>query len=158
MFPDDNPRRHYYEVAHRALPAVLLRDIEPFRSAALAGHADGGLQKLWNTVAQRVGASGDESLLVRSTLHVCGGRTVILIAPPPPQHVTEAHLIAVVLDASDPYFIRYIVLEHSWDVTGASRTVLGEWTRTGNHINFGDGPEPTAEAFVAVVCEKFTGA
>ena len=155
-FPDDKPRQHYYEFAHRALPAVLFRNREPFRGAALGGRADVGLQKLWESVAVRAGVDSDRTLPVRVAVHECSGRAVALVTPPRPEHVTEAHFIAVVLDRNDPIFLRYVVLEHSWDTKSQPRTALGEWTTDGNHINFGDGPDPNEAAFLAVVCERFT--
>ena len=155
MFPDDRPRPHYYQFAHLVLRSMLFHDVEIFRGAALAGKADGGLQKLWANIAREGGAGADADLPVTSTLYDCGGRTIVLITPPRAEHIAEAHYIAVIVDRQDPEFVRYVVLEHSWDVTGHPRTVLGEWTAEG-HINYGDGPEPGSEAFLAVVCEKFT--
>jgi hypothetical protein len=155
-FPDDRPRQHYYRFAHKALPGILFRSTEPFRGAALAGRADTGLQKLWEGVAKETASDSDGTLSVRALVHECAGRAVVLVTPPRPEHITEAHYIAIVLDHGDPSFVRYIVLEHSWDTQSQPRTTLGEWTRDGSHINFGDGPEPNEAAFLAIVCERFT--
>jgi hypothetical protein len=155
-FPDDEPRQHYYQFAHRVLPGILFRSTEPFRAAALAGRADVGLQKLWGDV-DPVEADSDAPLTVRASVHECPGRAVVLVTPPRAEHITEAHYIAIVLDHVDPSFVRYIVLEHSWDTQSQPRTTLGEWLRDGSHVNFGDGPEPTEAAFLDIVCERFTG-
>src|SRR5436305_6410062 len=154
-FPDDPPRRHYWEFAHRALPLIVRRNPEPFRSAALAGLADTGLQRLWEDVATRAGAATDASRLITAKLHDCAGRAVVIITPPKPEHTTEVHYIAIVLDRVDPKFLRYVVLEHSWDVDGAPRTALGEWTSDGSHINYGDGPIPGEDSFLSTICDKF---
>jgi hypothetical protein len=79
----------------------------------------------------------------------------VLITPPKPEHTTEVHYIAIILDRVDPKFLRYVVLEHSWDVNGAPRTVLGEWTSEGSHVNYGDGPVPTEDSFLSTICDKF---
>ena len=155
-FPDDRPREHYYRFAHRVFPVVLFRNTEPFRGAALAGRAEGGLQRMWEDVATRTGVPSDASLPVRASLHECHGRAVVVVTPPKPEHVTEAHFIAVVLDPNDAAFLRYVVLEHSWDIHSQPRTAIGEWTAAESHINYGDGPEPTEAAFLAVICDKFT--
>ena len=156
-FPDDQARQHYYRFAHQVLPGLLFRSTEPFRGAALAGRADAGLQKLWEDVAKRAGADSDAALSVRATVHECAGRAVALVTPPRPEHIAEAHFIAVVLDHADPSFMRYVVLEHSWNTESEPRTVVGEWSQDGSHINFGDGPQPPDEAaFLAIVCERFT--
>jgi len=149
-FTDDRPRPHYYQFTHRVLRGMLFRTTEPFRSAALAGRAEPGLQELWGHL--------DASQSVRATVHECAGRSVVLVTPPKAEHATEAHHIAIVLDQVDSSFVRYIVLEHGWDTESQPRTVIGEWTRGGSHINFGDGPQaPDEAAFLAIVCERFTG-
>jgi hypothetical protein len=114
---------------------------------------------MWERAANRFDAAAEANLPVRSSVHDCGSRTVVLITPPHAEHPTEAHFIAVVLDRQDPDYMRYIVLEHSRDIGGGPRTVLGEWARVEagvSHVNYGDGPQPDADAFLAVVCEKFT--
>jgi hypothetical protein len=156
-FPDDQPRQHYYHFAHRVLPGILFNNTEPFRGAALAGRADAGLQRVWEDVAIQAGAVSHTPLSVRATVHECADRAVVLVTPPPAEHTTEAHYIAIVLDKADPSFVRYVVLEHSWDTKSQPRTTIGEWTRDRSHINFGDGPQPPNEAaFLAIVCERFT--
>lgn len=155
-FPDDAPRQHHYRFAHKVLPGLLFKNLEPFRSAALAGRADPGLQRLWEDVAKPTGADSDGSRSIRAVVHECAGRSVVLVTLPQPEHAAEAHFIGIVLDRDDPTFLRYVVLEHSWDTQSQPRTVLGEWTRDGSDINFGDGPQPTESEFVAIVCERFT--
>lgn len=155
--PDDAPRLLYYSFAHRELPYVLLRHGQSFRTAALEGRVAVGIQRLWEGLATDAGSVADAKLIVTSTVHECGGRLVVLITPPRAEHTTEAHFIAVVLDRTDESHMRYVILEFGWDVvTGAPRTVLGEWTKDGTHMNFGDGPENNADAFLAAVCERFT--
>jgi hypothetical protein len=128
--PEDRPRTLYYTFAHRDLPNMLFRHGEPFRTAALESRVEVGTQKIWQRLALEIGPASDATLRVRSTVHDCGGRLVVLIAPPRAEHTTEAHFIAVVMDRDDPAFLRYIVLEFGWDVTGAPRTVLGELDAT----------------------------
>lgn len=155
--PDDRPRPLYHTFAHRALPNMLFRHGEAFRAAALEERVAIGTQRIGERLALEAGAAADATLQVTATVHDCGGRLVVLITPPDAEHVTEAHFIAVVLDRRDESVLRYVVLEFGQDVvTGGSRTVLCEWTASGEHINMGDGPDATAEAFLGVVCERFT--
>ncbi len=49
---------------------------------------------------------------------------------------------------------RFFTLEHSLTLDGAARTVFAEWQaqQTGpRHVNFGEGPPPSAEAFLAAI-------
>ncbi len=46
----------------------------------------------------------------------------------------------------------YITLEHDLKPDGSARTVLCE-SKTGTHINYGDGSEPTLQAFFESVCK-----
>lgn len=53
-----------------------------------------------------------------------------------------------------PVPVRYFTLEKGLHLDGGERTVLCEWERhdTGpRHANYGDGPPPEAEAFLAAV-------
>ena len=48
---------------------------------------------------------------------------------------------------------QYFTLEKGDDpTTGESRTVLCAWEGD-SHLNYGDGPEPTPEAFIAAVTQ-----
>jgi len=155
MTPPDHPRDHYYRFAHRVLPALLHENPEPFRSAVLAGRVDELLENVWREVATTAGVATDGSLVIRATVHDCAGRSVVIITPPKPAHLTEAHLIGVVLDRNDSSFLRYVVLEHGSDENAQPYTTVGEWTAD-SHINYGDGPNPTEEAFLSLVCTRFT--
>ncbi|MGN6545004.1 MAG: hypothetical protein ACTHK7_08135 [Aureliella sp.] len=42
---------------------------------------------------------------------------------------------------------RYFTLEKGYSLTNEPRTVFAEW-EADRHLNYGDDPEPTVEAFV----------
>jgi hypothetical protein len=65
---------------------------------------------------------------------------------PPPSELGEAHMAGIVTKTSDPSFMRYFTLEHSYVLAKkADRTVLGE--REGQkHTRRGDGPALTGNA------------
>jgi hypothetical protein len=82
---------------------------------------------------------------------------------PMPRAPTEAWFAAVVGSASDPAYLRYLLLEQGESgPEGSPSTVLTEWSST-THRNYGAGPPSTANlandrgAFldrVAQICSK----
>ncbi|WP_371479890.1 hypothetical protein [Kitasatospora sp. NBC_00315] len=78
------------------------------------------------------------------------GHRLLLVTLPEPIAPTEAYFAAVVLPPGADS-CRYLTLEYSvGPADGAPGTVLGEWADQ-NHVNLGQGPEPTPEAFVTAV-------
>ena len=72
----------------------------------------------------------------------------MIVEMPEPQEAVHAHFVAILLGEADDDPARYITLERSVSLdAGAQRTVLAEWSTEG-HVNYGDGPEPTIDAFV----------
>ena len=78
-------------------------------------------------------------------------RRSVVLAVPHVEQLTDAYLLALVPPGEggvEPG--RYYTLEEGIGDDG-DRTVLGEWTRGGNHRNHGTGPEPEPDAFAAAV-------
>jgi hypothetical protein len=139
------PRTQHYAFAHRMLPALFFA--EPARFIAILEKSGKNfLHFLWNRLGNRLEAS---KLVAAEGLDyqikkLENNTTIALITLPPPQAMTEAYFVAPVFR---PQGNRFITLEYSFNfIEGGLRTVLGEWTTT-SHLNMGDGPEPTLEAF-----------
>jgi len=87
------------------------------------------------------------------------GYRVHVIHMPAPQAPTEAHFVAIVHKADEPHepgqdspSTRYFTLE----MTLGARPLLCEWRRDGSHDNYGEGPNPDPDAFLAAVLERTT--
>jgi len=153
---DDQPRRHHYEFAHRALPAIALSPRADLAALARADRLDDALRATWASVGER---HSEPDRVPDTGLHgelaAVGDHPSVLITFPLARHAAEAFFAIITLDPPDHR--RYITLEFSWDVmTGEPTTVIGEW-RSGSHYNLGQGPQAAAAAFLARVTEFFGG-
>ncbi len=136
------PRTQHYVFAHRMLPTLFFEEPAMF----IATFEKGGnkfLHFLWNLLGDEASELAAESLDYQIK-RLENNTTIALITLPPPQAMTEAYFVAAVFR---PQGNRFITLEYSFNfIEGSPITVLGEWTTT-SHLNLGDGPEPTLEAF-----------
>ena len=155
------PRRHHYSFAHKALPDLFFQNPSGFIDSLCLRKTD-LLRFLW----RRLGELEIEAESDRISTDALGCRinefekntTVVLIILPRPEGITEAHFVAMVyrppawkLLKKQKEIARYITLEFNRYQDDTPKTVLGEWTDSGMHLNFGDGPEPTLIAFLEVV-------
>jgi hypothetical protein len=80
-----------------------------------------------------------------------------VVTLPPPTEIGEAFMVGIVVNKSDPSFMRYFTLEHDYVLSKkANRTLLCE--RIGQqHTKHGDGPVPsgTPEADIASFIDAF---
>lgn len=152
----DKPRQHHYVFAHIALPSLFYDNPSRFLTT-LAHEGNNFLHLLWNKVGEGVDASERiAGFGLRSEMRELPDSTAIAtITLPPPQGMTEAYFTAACyrpgerkgLFARGKPVARYITLEYSLDFEQEPRTVLGEWTPTHAHHNYGDGSEATLDAF-----------
>jgi hypothetical protein len=80
----------------------------------------------------------------------------VIVSMPAPVAVGEAHFVGVVLAELTPgaaVGYRYFTLELGDRGDGSARPVLCEW-KGARHLNFGDGPAPEVEAFVAALAAR----
>jgi len=144
------PSQHYL-FAHRFLPELLWQGdsllgilVNPENQAFLGDQ--------WDAVAQHwecAPSAGRERLSFAS--HWIGGDNLaVVIFMPPPEQLADAYFAAITTSPA----LRYFTLEIGQDQAGRPRTVLGEWTREGRHLNYGDGPAPDPALFLQAVCEK----
>jgi len=145
-----NQHRWHYEFAHLALripvfgQADFMLDAlaDPLRSRALirAGMA---------RVAQNCGLSEDQVETLAKQIRVLpapfDADSGFVVGMPPPQNAPECYLFAIVRDKSGS--IAYYTLERSL----GDDTMLGGWNAEGAHLNFGPGPQPDLDAFVAAI-------
>ena len=157
-----DPRTHHYGYAHQALPPLMLRQRpSPEDLRTLVG--GGFFQAFWDQVGELV-PDGERMSPVglRAEYHQLDERGVALVQMPPVEAPVEAIFVAIVsrpvrwLWFLTRHEIRYLTLEQSVRIgedgvfVEGGRTVLAEWTARG-HDNYGDGPEPTIEAFLDAV-------
>jgi hypothetical protein len=162
-------RRHHYVFAHYALRTLLLGS--PKLIAVLASErGDAFLHEVWRDVGDDVLKQGQGERLAPDGLEVVGeGRSgdyfVVVVRLPEPVGITEAFYVGAALgpltEGADPASLdeaprRYFTLEVGFTL-GPPRTVLAEWT-TDAHFNFGDGPPPEPDAFLAALQEMLASA
>jgi hypothetical protein len=166
------PRCAHYAMAHYALRLNALKHPLAVLGVLASPRATELLADLLASCAESCRERGEEPAdFTAADLRVHRGRVgqhpCAIVEFPAPQAVTEAYLTAIVLlaDAAEPLekwesaTARYFTLEYgmSFERGGTPRTVLCEWTDT-SHLNYGDGPPATPEAFAAAIEAKLNQA
>jgi hypothetical protein len=147
-----DPRRHHYMFAHHEVRRAAQQFGADLVDAARQGRLT--LESVWN----RVGEPLDEpdrlpSTGLVSSYHEIGGHRVLLVRLPAAHHPTEAHFIAIAVPAEGGR-ARYLTLEYAVSpIDEAVYTVFGEWDDQ-RHVNYGEGPPPDADAFLAAVAHR----
>jgi hypothetical protein len=154
---------HHYEFAHHALRCVCLADPLQFFAVMASPHKQRFVDALWEMVRKECDKSGKPSFSsrdIRVETARIGEYPAVLVCMPPPRNMAEAHMICVVLKVPQresgsgearPPSVQYYTLEKGIDLgTMGERTVLCAWNDVG-HMNFGDGPKATPEAFFDAV-------
>ena len=75
-----------------------------------------------------------------------------IIIMPEAKNMGEAIFVAVV-EAPETN-VRYFTLEKTYRKDGSPGTYFCEWQSPESHLNFGDGPDETIEAFVDRICQE----
>ena len=157
---DRNGPSPEYVLAHDALRQFALSDPLKFLNLMASPDAERFIDALLRDVARQCGrqASFDASSVKIHPTHI-GDLPCAVIEFPEPKETTEAFMVALVVaidPSSDQPFdkdriqARYYTLEKGHSQPNQQRTVLGGWDTT-SRLNFGEGPEPTVEAFVAAL-------
>jgi len=146
-----NQHRWHYEFAHLALRVpvfgqadfILDALADPLRSQAL-------IRAAMARVAQNCGLSEDQVETLARQIRVLparfGADSGFVVGMPPPQNAPDCYLFAIVRDNSGS--IAYYTLERS---ISEGSTMLCGWNAEGAHLNFGPGPKPDLDAFVAAI-------
>ena len=155
------PRCAHYTLAYFALREASLSDPLLYLAVLASPQRQKFLEKLLQSVAESCAERNEEPDFAATDLTVYCRRLnrypCAIVEMPPPKAFAEAFFTALVayVDPSGPVPDRssvdahYFTLECGVSMDGSPRTVLAEWTRDGTHNNFGDGPAPTLDAFVA---------
>ncbi len=161
----DSPREAYY-----AFPHIVLRQFafeRPGECLALLSdpeHTQDFLQHMVSFVNEHAAEQGGEPLdLEQVAVHRMRDdeRACLIVELPPPQAPTECHFVGLIFQISEDVKLsemtekdlRYMTLEQGVSLeTGGDRTVLCGWTKD-SHVNYGDGPEATVEAFAGAIMD-----
>jgi hypothetical protein len=135
-------------------------------SALMSPEAGQFLSDLWKDVGSRLESKEQceyPELTHNSTR--CGSYIISMIGFPAPEGITEPHFSAFAfgpLQAITPESLatltaRYFVLEKGFANDFVTpRTVFCEWTKERAHLNGGDGPDPSGEAFLDSICQRMS--
>lgn len=167
-------RNHHYVFAHVALRQLFFDKPEGFVGVLSSPRAMELLRDLWAEVGKRVSEAGEGNVLpadgLAATVGSLGPRPCALVTLPKPEGITEAYMVAAVVNASvegqgkeakfvpigDPPSF-YVTLENGLSEDGRPRTVLCAWDAEGAHVNYGDGPPAEPAAFLGAVEKVISG-
>ena len=153
--------RHHYVLAHFALRKFCQDDPLWFFGVMGSPQRDDFLDDVWRQVRENCDSEGSASFDISdvgiTTLRI-KGYPGILVNMPPPADTAEAYFAGILLKIdtnTDTHpenpEVAYITLEKGNNPYEAERTVLCGWTTDGTHVNYGDGPTPTQEAFIEAI-------
>jgi hypothetical protein len=146
---EDRPRQHHYLFAHRDLIAIARRFASGLPELAESGRMDAALAQTWERIGSHLPAG--ESLPhegLKASLHNLGGKSVVLVTLPRPEHGAEAYFVGIVVIGD--HLSDYYVLEHGWTTLNEPRTALCKW-EDHRHVNLGDGPPAEENAFLSAL-------
>jgi hypothetical protein len=149
-----SPRCAHYQLAHVAIRSVAFKNPYDFMSLMASDKALEVLSSLLEQVGEH--CAGEELLeLNELAIHRTRvlGSPCLIVELPPAEVPPEAHFVGVWLTANDgpeTGQVRYFTLEAA-DEQQPDRTLLGEWSGAGDHLEHGAGPEPSLEAFIEAI-------
>ena len=149
-----SPRCAHYQLAHVAIRSVAFQNPYDFMSLMAS---DKALELLGSLLEQVSEHCAGEELLELNELAIHRTRVLgspcLIVEMPPAEVPPEAHFVGVWLTANDgpeTGQVRYFTLEAA-DEQHPERTVLGEWTSSGEHLNQGAGAETSLVGFIEAV-------
>jgi len=168
----ETPRGIHYAIAHQALVEFALD--HPLRYFALMASPDAKrlLDVVYAAVCDRYAQQGEQPDFGPGSLQIhcrrLQGRPLAIVQMPPPVAVGEAYFTALLgvpegdagteVGGSSGAEVepqnwagRYFTLEMGVPSQQGPRTVLGEWTAGGDHLNYGDGSRPVLPEFVLAI-------
>lgn len=156
------PSQHY-TFCHRALPSIFFHDPGWFFGVLGGDDRQRFLTDVWAQAGERSAPeTRREPEGLRGAAIRRGPYLFALIYLPAPAEAAECHFVCMIAGFASPEapsvdalaWARVFTLELGDDfTTGEACTFFCEWTRDGKHRNLGEGPEPTATAFVTAVLE-----
>jgi hypothetical protein len=176
--PSDRRRFHHYAFAYKALPPIFFENPLPVLGILASPKGEGLLRDIWEDVgkaAKKVGrADGGGHVKPKGLACVeklrAGDWAVAVVALPEPMAQPEAWFVALACKIPDPEALqgngdempkpeaRCYTLEMAWDDDQKNiKSFLCAWFPDGGRANYGEGPEPSAEAFAAAVAAHLEG-
>lgn len=150
----------HYAFAHFALRDISLSSPLEFLSLLASPNAKEFLGSVLQDVSERCGRQASFGV---DSIKIHRGRVnkfpCVVIKLPEPQEFAEAFMVALVVltdtsqaNAAEDETVeaRYFTLEKAVPFADEEVTVLAEW-KMGSHLNYGDGPSPKVDAFVAAI-------
>jgi hypothetical protein len=164
LLADDPPGpTHHYALAHHFLRQHCFMDPARFFDLMYSPERDGFMAHVWNEVCAICDPHGPAPFgLADVIITSCYINDIhaIIVAMPPPGKTGEAHFVGITLalhldenDGPEKIKVTYLTLEKG---LRPGKTVLCEW-RDDEHANYGEGPPPTQEAFMAAMGEMIGG-
>jgi hypothetical protein len=129
---------------------------------AYTNQADDTLLRIWELAGMEIDEEDCREPVGLRALRTYeeGGYLIRIIQCPEPHYFALNYFVAFaqkrehrsLLPWAKAPAVRYMALESSVRMIGMDGppSVVGEWTATG-HVNYGDGPEPSEEAFVVAI-------
>lgn len=161
--PESNAPSLNYALAHLALKSIALGSPLQFLAIVASPDSKNFFDSIIDDIVEQMGCSKSFD---SSEIQVYNQRVndfpCAIIKFPDPQKITEAHMVAVIAEVNlnegfpknpDSVQARFLTLEKGYSESDQSITVLGEWSG-GTHLNFGEGPEPSIEAFLETLSQK----
>jgi hypothetical protein len=162
----DTLRCHHYQFAHAALRSVAFAHPVRLMTLLATPEAQDAFSSLLEQVDENCKDRGepcdfDASQLTLHRRRVMGHPCAV-VEMPPPRATGEAYFVApVLLMAPEPEDVklRYFTLEYcaAEGEDAQAGTVLGEWQASGQHVNYGVGPEPSLEPFLEAISALLRG-
>jgi hypothetical protein len=145
-------RQHHYVFAHRVMPRLFYRDADRLMTAMAERRAE-LLRAMWVDLGEQFFSTAQvaaDGIDVFVPAPAPGPRVVVLVFPRP---VAPAEAFFAALVEMPGGGLSYFTLEKPFDPLGEGvpETMLGGWDQEGTHLNFGPGPKPIPEDFVAAV-------
>jgi hypothetical protein len=145
-----NQQRWHYHFAHVAMRAFAFAEPE-ITAASLRSpeSAQDLIRAVLSEVAEFYNLDDQQVLALMRAFKVTGRadgeRQIYVIAMPPPQGPADCYFLGImpIKDAG----MKYFTLERSV----FDGTMLCGWNATGTHLNYGAGPKPEVDAFVAAI-------
>jgi hypothetical protein len=167
---EERQRPGHYLLAHVILRQIALSNPLQYLALMASPRAAEFLKDIHADVVEDCRRNGETVDFSPDELKIhcvrLGDFPCAVIEMPPPAATPEAYFTALVVYIStaddlsadpQPVPARYFTLEKGMSFGNSQmvtpRTVLCEWTSTA-HSNFGDGPEPTLEAFMKSLPRK----
>ena len=172
VMEENGPRPQYYVFAHYVLrdatfelgaacAGILLSDRRDEFLTEMWGHATAGVQER-DPSEKTDPYPGVQVIPLRAGNFPC-----VVLKMPEPRGVTECYLVGIVAHMdlsneddkpSEETPMSFFTLEYGvGEDMKTPRSVLCEWKKPGQHLNYGDGPPPEPEMFANAVGQKLAG-